>query len=81
MISCLIRTRKWQNETSMALRFTTSYLEDSLSLFRYYKDLAERAMAQLTDEELLEALDSESNSIAIIVKHMWAICCRGGGIF
>ena len=54
----------------MALRFTTSYLEDSLSLFRYYKDLAERAMAQLTDEELLEALDSESNSIAIIVKHM-----------
>jgi uncharacterized damage-inducible protein DinB len=54
----------------MALRFTTSYLEDSLSLFRYYKDLAERAMAQLTDDQLLEALDSESNSIAIVVKHM-----------
>jgi hypothetical protein len=54
----------------MALRFTISYLEDSLSLFRYYKDLAERAMAQLTDEELLEVPDSESNSIAIIVQHM-----------
>lgn len=54
----------------MALRFTTSYLEDSLSLFRYYKDLAERAMTQLTDDELLENLDSESNSIAVIVKHM-----------
>jgi uncharacterized damage-inducible protein DinB len=54
----------------MALRFTTSYLEDSLSLFRYYKNLAEQAMAQLTDDQLLEALDSESNSIAIIVKHM-----------
>jgi len=54
----------------MALKFTTSYLEDSLSLFRYYKNLAERAMAQLTDTQLLAALDGESNSIAIIVKHM-----------
>jgi hypothetical protein len=42
----------------MALRFTTSYLEDSLSLFRYYKNLAERAMAQVTDDQLLEVLDS-----------------------
>jgi Protein of unknown function (DUF1572) len=54
----------------MALQFTTSYLEDSLSLFRYYKSLAQRAMAQLTDEQLLAVLDSEMNSIAVIVKHM-----------
>ena len=54
----------------MALRFTTSYLEDSLTLFRYYKNLGERAMVQLTDDQLLAAPDSESNSIAIIVKHM-----------
>jgi hypothetical protein len=54
----------------MALRFTTSYIEDSISLFRYYKTLAERAMAQVTDEQLLTILDSEANSIAVIVKHM-----------
>jgi len=54
----------------MALEFTTSYLKDSLAVFRYYKGLAERAMAQLTDEQLLAALDEESNSIAVIVKHM-----------
>jgi Protein of unknown function (DUF1572) len=54
----------------MALEFTTSYVKDSLSLFRYYKTLAERAMAQLTDDQLFATLDSESNSIAIIVKHM-----------
>src|SRR5258708_2521482 len=54
----------------MALRFTTSYLEDALTLFRYYKNLAERAMAQVTDEELLAVLDDEMNSIAVIVKHM-----------
>ena len=54
----------------MALKFTTSYLEDSLALFRYYKKLAERAMEQVTDEQLFAALDEEANSIAIIVKHM-----------
>jgi hypothetical protein len=54
----------------MALKFTTSYLEDSLTLFLSYKNLAERAMAQLTDDQLLAVLDSESNSIATIVKHM-----------
>lgn len=54
----------------MPLQFTTSYLEDSLSLFRYYKKLAEGAMAQVTDEQLFATLDPESNSIAIIVKHI-----------
>jgi hypothetical protein len=54
----------------MALKFTTSYLEDSLSLFRYYKNLAESAMRQVTDQQLFAALDPEMNSIALIVKHL-----------
>jgi hypothetical protein len=54
----------------MALEFTTSYLADALSLFRYYKKLAEGAMAQVTDEELTATLDGEMNSIALIVKHI-----------
>jgi len=54
----------------MALRFTTSYIEDALSLFRYYKKLGERAMAQVRDEDLFARLDAEGNSIAIVVKHM-----------
>lgn len=54
----------------MAHSFTVSYLEDSLTVFRYYKNLAERAMAQVTDPELVEVLDGEMNSIAVIVKHM-----------
>jgi hypothetical protein len=54
----------------MALKFTTSYPEDALTLFRYYKKLAERAMEQVTDGQLLAVLDGEANSIAIIVKHM-----------
>jgi hypothetical protein len=54
----------------MALKFTTSYLEDALSLFRYYKLLGERAMVQVRDQDLFVSLDAETNSIAIIVKHM-----------
>jgi hypothetical protein len=54
----------------MALQFTTSYIEDSLAIFRQYKKVAELAMEQVTDEQLTAVLDAESNSIAIIVKHM-----------
>ena len=54
----------------MAHRFTASHLADSIDLFRYYKKLGERAIEQCPDEGLFTALDSESNSIAIIVKHM-----------
>jgi uncharacterized damage-inducible protein DinB len=55
---------------SMAHRLTTSYLDDTRDLFRYYKKLAERAMEQAPDEALFVALDAESNSIATIVKHL-----------
>jgi uncharacterized damage-inducible protein DinB len=58
------------NQRSMALEFTTSYVKDSLAVFRQYKRLAEAAMAQLSDEQLLATIDAESNSVAIIVKHM-----------
>jgi hypothetical protein len=54
----------------MAHQFTTSYLQDSLGVLHYYKKLAERAMAQCPDDALFTSLDAESNSIAIIVKHM-----------
>ncbi len=54
----------------MAHRFETSCLKDSIDLFRYYKKLGERAMAQTPDEGLFASLDPESNSIAIIVKHL-----------
>jgi hypothetical protein len=54
----------------MALKFTTSYLEDSLAVFHQYKKKADEAMQQVSDEQLFVALEEESNSIAIIAKHM-----------
>jgi hypothetical protein len=54
----------------MALEFTTSCLVDAVSLFRYYKSLGDRALAQLNDDQVYAVLDPEMNSIAIIVKHL-----------
>jgi hypothetical protein len=54
----------------MAHQFLTSYLQDSLALFGHYKSLADRAMGQVTDQDLNATLDAESNSIATIVKHV-----------
>jgi hypothetical protein len=54
----------------MALEFTTSYVTDSVAIFQQYKKLADAALAQVTDEQLQTAIDPESNSLAIIVKHM-----------
>src|SRR5947208_15232952 len=46
------------------------YLDDALRRFRDYKKLAERAFAQISDEEFFRTLDEASNSIAINMKHM-----------
>ncbi|MGA9979355.1 MAG: DUF1572 family protein [Candidatus Sulfotelmatobacter sp.] len=46
------------------------YLDEARRQMRGHKRLAEGAMAQLKDEELFVTLDPESNSIAVIVKHM-----------
>src|SRR5271168_1680184 len=60
----------WEQNLFMALRFTTSYIEDATSLFRYYKKLGDRAIEQCPDEGLFAPLDMDSNSIAVIVKHI-----------
>jgi len=46
------------------------YLDDALYTFRYYRKLAEGAMTQISDEEFFCTLDSESNSVAVNMKHM-----------
>jgi hypothetical protein len=46
------------------------YLDDALHAFRDYKKLAERAFAQINDEDFFATLDPESNSIAVNMKHM-----------
>ena len=46
------------------------YLRDAVARFRQTKRLADGAAAQVSDEEFFRALDPESNSIALVMKHM-----------
>lgn len=49
----------------------TRYLEEARRSLRGNKRLAEGALAQLSDEEFFRVLDDgESNSVAVIVKHI-----------
>lgn len=48
-----------------------NYLDNARRLFRYYKSLGDKTFAQLSDEDLFWQYNPESNSIAIIVKHLW----------
>lgn len=46
------------------------FLDESVKTFRSQKALADKALAQLRDEEFFVTLDAESNSVAVIIKHM-----------
>jgi uncharacterized damage-inducible protein DinB len=47
-----------------------NFKTDAVESFRSYKRLAERALEQVSDEEFFAEIDAESNSIAVIVKHI-----------
>ncbi len=47
------------------------YLESVKAQFEHYKNIGERTFGQLNDEDLFWQYNDESNSIAIIVKHLW----------
>ena len=49
---------------------TQHYLDDTRSSFRAYKKLADKALAQVKDEEYFITLDEEANSVGVIMKHM-----------
>ncbi|MBK6572217.1 MAG: DUF1572 family protein [Saprospiraceae bacterium] len=48
----------------------TTYLNGVKSLFKYYRSLAEKSIAQVEPEQIFLRPSDESNSIAIIVQHM-----------
>lgn len=46
------------------------YLRDAIEQFQKLKALADKAIAQISEQDFFATLDEESNSIAIIVKHL-----------
>ena len=47
-----------------------SYLPSTIKQFEYYKSLGDRTIEQLSFEDLQNEVATDSNSIAIIVKHL-----------
>jgi len=54
----------------MAVDLAAHYLEEARRQMRGHKRMGEGAMAQLREEDFFVTLDAESNSVAILVKHL-----------
>lgn len=54
----------------MTEKIIENYLADAVKSFHNYKKMADKAMAQVSDEEFFQAIDAEANSIALMVKHI-----------
>jgi hypothetical protein len=46
------------------------YLDDAIAELRKYKAFGDKAVAQVTDEDFFRQIDPESNSIALVMKHI-----------
>ncbi len=58
-----------------------SFLETAEKQFLYYKQLGDKAMAQLETEQLFQSWNEDTNSVAVIVKHLWGICYPVGQMY
>lgn len=47
-----------------------AYLDDVRREYRRLKDLADRALGQISEEDLFHVTDPQSNSLAVVVKHI-----------
>jgi hypothetical protein len=52
-----------------------AWRDAALVSFRYHKNLADRAVAQVSDKALRRPLDPHTNSIAVIMKHVAGNLC------
>jgi hypothetical protein len=66
-------TLTWQSRKEPAVietHLSGNWLPGVRRLFLYYKELAEKALSQIDDQDLNRTLDDEGNSIVIIVQHL-----------
>ena len=52
------------------MKTSTNPIESASDILKQYKTLADKALEQVSDEEFFRLPEPESNSIAIIVKHV-----------
>src|ERR1700693_4201359 len=66
----MLRGARSGYDGNMTEPFAAHYLEEIRRQLRGHKRMAEGAIGQLKDEDLLTAIDPESNSVAILIKHI-----------
>src|SRR5207302_2426718 len=71
---CELRICRWErsnvSEQESEFEVGAAYLDEARRAFRGYQRMAEGALAQIRDEEFFQQIDAESNSAAIVVKHI-----------
>src|SRR3954469_20267872 len=55
---------------STPVSMSSLIINEAVATFRAQKQMAERAFGQLTDEQLRTPLNADTNSVAVIIKHM-----------
>lgn len=53
------------------MNFESGFLKDSIKRFKYYKELGDNTFAQLEEKDFFYQPTGESNSIAVIIQHMY----------
>lgn len=53
------------------MNFEEGFLKDSIKRFKYYKELGDKTFEQIDEAAVFYQPTTESNSIAIIVQHMY----------
>lgn len=64
----LLRTLHSKNE--MTQQILQNIIDEAALGFRSYKSLADKALAQISDEQFFQTIDEESNPATAIVKHI-----------
>ncbi len=52
-------------------KYNMQYIESVTKQFQYYKSLGEKTFEQIEEHKLFYKFNEDSNSIAIIVQHLW----------
>ncbi|MFX5578762.1 DUF1572 family protein, partial [Acinetobacter baumannii] len=52
-------------------KLSEGFLKDAIKRFKYYKELGDKTFAQITDAQFFEEPVKDTNSIAVIVQHMY----------
>lgn len=53
------------------MSFEAGFLKDTIKRFKYYKTLGDQTFAQLEEKDFFFQPSAESNTIAVIVQHMY----------